>query len=87
MGKCIDSTNNVGFVSIHGPTDIFTMESKGKTLDDKILKEIFEEYEECSNDAHLQSVKYGKPLYETMKINLIKNKKLNKYIEFHWCVK
>ena len=54
---------------------------------DKILKEIFEEYEECSNDAHLQSVKYGKPLYATMKINLIKNKKLNKYIEFHWCVK
>lgn len=87
MLRCVDNTNNVKYVNIHGPEDIFTMESKEKIVDDKILAELFDEFEKCSNDAHLQSFLLNKDLNETMKVNLIKNKKLNKYIEFHWCAK
>lgn len=85
--RCIDNGNNVKFVNIHGPNDILTMGSKGKIVDDEILREIIGEFNECSNDGYIEAVIHKKPLFDTIKINLIKNELLNKYIDFYWCAK
>lgn len=63
------------------------MGSKGKIVDDEILREIIGEFNECSNDGYIEAVIHKKPLFDTIKINLIKNELLNKYIDFYWCAK
>ena len=75
------------YANIHGPNDIFIMESRGKIIPKSKCEQLERTYWNCIFEASFTYKSKGKPFNDVAKENLINNKELNKYIKFHRCYK
>jgi hypothetical protein len=84
--RCFED-NNVGYANVHGPKDIFIMESKGKFVSERTCEHLKSIYWECIGEAYLTYKSKRKPFNDVAKENIINNEELDNYITFYWCDK
>lgn len=85
--RCLDYTNNVKYANIHGPNDIFIMESREKVIPKDMCERLERAYWDCIVEANFTYKSKGKPFNDVAKEIIINNEKLNKYIKFYRCYK